>query len=83
MLRIILLRFLLARWWIRGVILLVLLSAVAAIIHRTYHYVRGRRNRDAGIPCIQCKRLAFPVEGTVNRYHCWICGSRFDGPEHF
>jgi hypothetical protein len=76
-------RLLLLKWWFRAVVLLVLTSAIVAIVHRTYHYLRGRRNRDRGIPCIQCQRMAFPVEGTTKQYRCWICGCRFEGPEHF
>jgi hypothetical protein len=33
--------------------------------------------------CIGCKGTAFPVEGTVKRYRCGLCGRRFEGPEHF
>jgi hypothetical protein len=77
------LRLFLLKWWFRGVVLVVLASAIAASIHRTYHYLRGRRNRDCGIPCIECKRTAFPVEGIPTRYRCWICGCRFEGAEHF
>jgi hypothetical protein len=57
--------------------------AVITFVHWVYHYLRGRRNRDQGIACLQCKATAFPVEGTTQRYRCWSCGSRFDGPEHF
>ena len=46
-------------------------------------YLRGRRGRDRGIPCVQCHRTAFPIEGTATHYRCWNCGSRFEGPEHF
>jgi hypothetical protein len=74
---------LLLRLWFGGIVLVVLVSATVAIVHRTYHYFRGRRNRDRGVPCIQCKRTAFPVQGTVARYRCGICGCRFEGPEHF
>jgi hypothetical protein len=76
-------RLLLLEWWLRAVILLVLASATVAIVHRTYHYLRGRRNRDRGIPCAQCQRTAFPVEGTTKLYRCCVCGCRFEGPEHF
>ena len=58
-------------------------AVAAALLYRGYHYLRGRRDRDAGIPCVVCKRVAFPVEGTTVRYRCWNCGCRFDGPEHF
>jgi hypothetical protein len=69
--------------WIRGILLLILVSAAVAILHRTYHYLRGRRNRDRGFPCVQCQRTAFPIEGTVRQYRCASCGLRFEGPEHF
>jgi hypothetical protein len=68
---------------IRAVILVVLLWVIAAIIYRAFQYLRGRRNRERGIPCIQCKRKAFPVEGTTNHYRCGICGCRFEGSKHF
>jgi hypothetical protein len=77
------LKLFLLKWWIRIVVLMVVVSAIVGGAHRTYHYLRGRRNRDRGIPCIQCKRTAFPVEGTTKRYRCWLCGCRFEGPEHF
>jgi hypothetical protein len=53
------------------------------LLHQAYHYLRGRRSREAGISCVQCRRTAFPLEGTTLRYRCWSCGCRFDGPEHF
>jgi hypothetical protein len=75
---------LLRLWWLWATILLIVLaSATAAILHRTYHYLRGRRSRDRGYPCAHCQRTAFPVEGTVKLYRCGICGHRFEGPEHF
>jgi hypothetical protein len=77
------LRLLLLKAWLRVVLLLVLASFTIAVLHRAFHYLRGRRNRDRGIPCIECKRTAFPVEGTIKRYRCWGCGCRFEGPEHF
>jgi hypothetical protein len=46
-------------------------------------YLGGRRNRERGVPCLQCHKTAFPVEGTTNHYRCWNCGCRFEGPEHF
>jgi hypothetical protein len=46
-------------------------------------YLRGRRNRERGVPCLECHKAAFPVEGTTNHYRCWNCGCRFEGPEHF
>src|SRR5262249_46857945 len=58
-------------------------SIVAALVYRIFHYLRGRRDRDHGLPCIRCERTAFPVEGVVTRYRCWNCDCRFDGPEHF
>jgi hypothetical protein len=54
----------------------------AAIALRGFHLVRGRRDRDAGFPCVHCRRVAFPVEGSTTRYRCWNCGSRFEGLEH-
>jgi hypothetical protein len=39
---------------------------------------KGRRER--GIPCVQCTKLAFPIEGT-NRYRCRSCGCRFEDSE--
>jgi hypothetical protein len=71
--------------WI-AMVLTTLVIAVAVIVGgilRLYHLARGRRDRSAGIPCIACKRTAFPVEGTTTRYHCVMCGNRFEGPEHF
>jgi hypothetical protein len=66
-----------------GAMLLLAAAAGLATVHRLYHLARGRRNRERGIPCLHCQRVAFPVEGTTARYRCWNCGSRFDGPEHF
>jgi hypothetical protein len=83
MLRFFLLKPSLLKWWLPGVVLAVLASVIYAIIYRSYHYLRGRRNRDDGIPCIECARTAFPMEGTTQRYRCWMCGCRFEGPEHF
>jgi hypothetical protein len=77
------LRLFFIKFWVRIVLLLIVVSATIAIVHRGFHYLRGRRNQDTGIPCVQCQRVAFPVEGTTTRYRCWNCGCRFTGPEHF
>jgi hypothetical protein len=69
--------------WLLGIFLVVFFSVVVGIVYRTYHYLRGRRNLERGISCIQCKRIAFPVGRNTNRYRCWNCGCRFEGPEHF
>jgi hypothetical protein len=66
-----------------GCVLAVAGSAGWGLIHRTYHLVRGRRDREDGISCVACGRRAFPVEGTTRNYRCGICGCRFEGPEHF
>jgi hypothetical protein len=58
-------------------------SIVAGLLLRGYHLLRGRRDRDTGLPCVYCRRTAFPVEGSTRRYRCWGCGSRFEGAEHF
>ena len=58
-------------------------SIAAGVAYRGFHTLRGRHNRDDGIPCIQCKKTAFPLAKTTTRYCCWMCGCRFDGPEHF
>jgi hypothetical protein len=47
------------------------------------YVVRGARNRDAGIPCVACQGLAFPLEGTTNHYRCGLCHHHFEGPTHF
>jgi hypothetical protein len=60
-------------------VLAIIPMAVAYIV---YCFLRGRRNRDQGILCIECERLAFPLEGSTTRYRCWNCHLRFDGPEH-
>jgi hypothetical protein len=71
-------------WFVMLVLILsVFVSVIGASLYHLCQLVRGRRNRDAGIPCIHCHRLAFPMEGSATRYRCWMCGSRFDGPEHF
>ena len=57
--------------------------AMVVVVHRAFHYLRGRRTRDSGIPCVDCHGMAFPVDGSISRYRCWGCGCRFDGPEHF
>jgi hypothetical protein len=62
------LRLLLFKAWIRVVLVLVLASFTIAVLHRAFHYLRGSRDRDQGIPCVHCKRTAFPVEGSVRRY---------------
>ena len=77
------------RWLTRRLLLLFILLLLlvvcitAALLYKAFLYLRGRRNRDQGIPCIQCERRAFPIAGTAKRYRCWNCGCRFDGPEHF
>jgi hypothetical protein len=72
-------------WWIPGAALAPFPLYVLAcwFLSVGYPYLRGRRNRDQGIPCVQCSRVAFPLEGSRTRYRCWNCGGRFDGPEHF
>ena len=57
--------------------------AAGAVVHRAYHLARGRRDRDDGVTCLACGRRAFPVDGTTRSYRCGICGTRFEGPEHF
>jgi hypothetical protein len=69
--------------WLIGTVVIVTLSFAIGIAYRTYHYLRGRRNKEGGILCIQCKHTAFPVGRNTNRYRCWNCGCRFEGPEHF
>jgi hypothetical protein len=64
-------------------LVLIAVSTLAALVYQAFHYLRGRRDREQGLPCIRCERTAFPVGGTVTRYRCWNCGFRFDGPEHF
>jgi hypothetical protein len=76
-------RLFLLKWYIRGVLLVLLATVTVAVIHRGYHYLRGRRNHDQGVPCIQCQRKAFPIGEMTNRYRCRICGCRFEGPAHF
>jgi hypothetical protein len=78
-----LLRLKLLMWLVLMVLLALANSVTAGMLFRAYYYLRGRRNRDHGIPWIQCRRTAFPVEGTATRYRCCLCGCRFDGPEHF
>src|SRR5262249_18888096 len=51
-----------------------------ARIRRLYRYLRKSWSKEKRIPCVQCNRLAFPIEGTT-RYRCWNCGCRFDDPE--
>jgi DNA-directed RNA polymerase subunit RPC12/RpoP len=54
------------------------------VMPQAYAYLaRGRRNRERGIPCSECHKTAFPVEGTTTHYRCSNCGSQFEGPEHF
>ena len=50
--------------------------------HAQLNFLRGYRNREAGIPRVRCRKRAFPIEGATTRYRCWNCGSRFDGPGH-
>jgi hypothetical protein len=52
----------------------------ATRIRRLYRSLRKWRSKDEGMPCIHCKRRAFPIEGTT-WYRCWSCGSRFEDPE--
>jgi hypothetical protein len=75
-------RLFMLRWFLRLFIALALGLLVLAIVLKVHGYLRGRRNRDQGIPCVKCKRRAFPVEGSVKRYRCWSCGVRFTGAEH-
>jgi hypothetical protein len=71
------------KWAIRFALFAVVVSVIAALVYRTYHFLRGRRNRNNGIPCIRCHRTAFPIEGLATRYRCGICQHRFQGPEHW
>jgi hypothetical protein len=71
------------RWVLRFLIPIVLGYIVIVTVYYVYAYLRGRRNRDQGLPCVHCQRTAFPLEGSRKRYRCWNCGLRFDGPEHF
>jgi hypothetical protein len=64
-------------------LLLLLLTVGVALLYRTYHHLRGRRDRDRGLPCQQRGKTAFPMEGTTMRYRCWNCGCRFAGAEHW
>jgi hypothetical protein len=48
-------------------------------IRRFFRSLRSWRTREQGIPCTQCNRLAFPIEGT-SRYRCSSCGCRFEDP---
>jgi hypothetical protein len=66
----------------RYVLLAFALLVVAMALLRCYHWLIGRRNREAGIECIECRRRAFPLPGTVNRYRCAICHTHFTGPGH-
>jgi hypothetical protein len=62
-------------------VVLALVIIVAGFL-RCYHLLRGRRDRESGIECMSCKRRAFPVLGTANRYRCAICRTHFTGPGH-
>src|SRR5262249_55872377 len=44
-----------------------------ARIRRFYRSLRKWWSNENRIPCVQCNRLAFPIEGTT-RYRCWNCG---------
>jgi hypothetical protein len=68
---------------VRVFILFFVACIAGGLIHHGYHWLRGRRDRDTGVPCVQCNRKAFPVEGTTKQYRCWICHCRFEGAEHF
>ena len=68
--------------FVAAIVLLLTVAAVIGIVQSVYHHARGRRDRSKGIPCARCGRLAFPVEGTTDRYRCPLCGCRFDGPGH-
>ena len=71
-------------WWIPGAALAPVPLFVLAcwFLSVGYPYLRGRRDRAQGIPCVKCGKVAFPLEGSLTRYRCWNCGCRFDGPEH-
>ena len=51
-----------------------------ARIRRFFRSLRRWWRKEDRIPCVQCNRLAFPIEGTT-RYRCWNCGCRFEDPE--
>ena len=59
------------------------LAALGGFSRLSFLYLNGRRNRDAGLACVACNRTAFPIEGTITRYRCWNCSTRFEGPGHF
>jgi hypothetical protein len=72
-------------WWIHAAVLapVPLFMLGCWFLSVAYPYLRGRRNRDQGIPCVEWGKAAFPLEGSPARYRCWNCGCRFDGPEHY
>ena len=42
---------------------------------------RAKIIKDYSLNCKQCKKLACPIAGTLNRYRC-SCGNQFVGPKH-
>jgi len=71
-------------WRLKLTVLVVIfvLSVVTGIVLAFVNFLRGYRNREAGIPCVRCQKRGFPIEGATTRYRCWNCGNRFDGPGH-
>jgi hypothetical protein len=67
---------------VTGCVLLITIGAAVGTFQTAYHFACGRRDMSKGISCIKCGRLAFPVEGTTERYRCPLCAHRFDGPLH-
>jgi hypothetical protein len=80
------LMFLVLNWVVRSFLFFLfclLLAVIASQVYRAFHSLRGRRNRDRGIPCVECQRTAFPVAGFTTLYRSAICHCRFSGPEHW
>ena len=42
---------------------------------------RANKMNDYALNCRQCKKLAYPISGTLNRYRC-SCGNQFSGAKH-
>jgi hypothetical protein len=67
---------------LRFLVVFTVLCILTGMVMALVNFLRGYRNRDAGIPCVRCQKRAFPLEGLTTRYRCLTCGNRFDGPGH-
>jgi hypothetical protein len=58
------------------------LASVVGLAGALVNYCRGYRDRERGVSCDRCRRLAFPLGNFTTQYRCHACGNRFSGARH-